>query len=57
MSVASLADVNECNCSGFSCGNGTCVNTLGSYTCTCHIGYVFNPNKRVCEGVFLDVNA
>jgi hypothetical protein len=46
-----VKDVNEClfhtsNCSA----NGTCVNTVGSYTCSCPAG--FYGNGLICLGKF-----
>ena len=47
----SLADVNECELDPSVCGPRLCVNTEGSYECTCPTGYVWN--ETVCNGTFL----
>lgn len=41
----SSVDVNECELNSELCTGGTCVNTDGSYTCSCPHGYtVYNDN-------------
>ena len=43
-------DVNECNNSTLNCATlATCTNTIGSYYCTCNIGY--GGNGTVCADV------
>lgn len=42
-----LIDINECNDSTI-CGNGVCINTIGSYTCNCSTGYKFDG--QTCIG-------
>ena len=42
-----LIDINECSL--FVC-NQICVNTQGSYTCDCNIGYQFKNDNSTCEG-------
>jgi hypothetical protein len=32
-------DRDECATNPFICGNGTCLNTFGSFRCRCHRGY------------------
>lgn len=44
-----VADINECR-SRLTCGQAQCRNTLGAYYCTCHHGYVLNPDGRSCQG-------
>jgi hypothetical protein len=42
-------DINEC-VNANPCGEGTCSNTYGSFTCECKTGY--RPGSdQVCEGV------
>lgn len=44
----SSVDADEC-ASGTACGNGTCINTVGGFECTCNHG--FTPGMGgVCEG-------
>lgn len=40
-------DVNECDTYG-SCSQ-MCVNTEGSYTCSCVEGYVLQPDNKSCK--------
>ena len=42
-------DIDECGMSMFNCiPEAMCVNTIGSYVCTCSDGYC--GNGTVCEG-------
>ena len=43
-----LADVDECLINNGGCGQG-CVNTIGSYYCTCIHGYLLDDNERTCH--------
>ena len=43
-------DINECDTNTNSC-NQTCVNTIGSYVCTCLEGYIVT-NGTHCIGRF-----
>lgn len=47
-----LVDYNECsNPVDYPCvGNQVCINTVGSYTCNCSIGYQFNVSQQQCVG-------
>ena len=52
-----LADIDECQFLGYNdapihdCdSNATCVNTIGSFMCTCKEGYT--GNGKQCEGLF-----
>ncbi|XP_068088217.1 latent-transforming growth factor beta-binding protein 1 isoform X4 [Hyperolius riggenbachi] len=40
-------DINECYMQGI-CPNGDCLNTLGSYRCTCKQGFVPDPTYSAC---------
>ena len=48
-----FVDINECagvnNCSE----NSNCTNTLGSYQCSCHDGYLDEGNGYTCTGMLL----
>uniref|UniRef100_A0A672Z7X3 Latent transforming growth factor beta binding protein 3 n=1 Tax=Sphaeramia orbicularis TaxID=375764 RepID=A0A672Z7X3_9TELE len=41
-------DINECSMQGV-CQNGDCLNTLGSFKCSCKAGYVLERNRCVAE--------
>ncbi|KAM4772836.1 latent-transforming growth factor beta-binding protein 1 isoform 2-T2 [Rhinophrynus dorsalis] len=40
-------DINECHLQGV-CPNGECLNTIGSYRCTCKPGFVPDPTFSTC---------
>ena len=41
------ADINECQLQGV-CPNGECLNTMGSYRCTCKVGFGPDPTFSSC---------
>ncbi|EDV27739.1 uncharacterized protein TRIADDRAFT_53736 [Trichoplax adhaerens] len=43
-------DVDECLMGVHSC-NQTCINSIGSYTCQCNIGFKIATNQRDCEDI------
>ena len=45
-------DIDECVASSRSCdpNNGKCVNTLGSFECSCKTGFMLDGSKRNCTG-------
>lgn len=45
-----LSDINECSMQGV-CQNGDCLNTLGSFKCSCKAGWVLERNG--CVGEYL----
>ena len=47
------ADVNECVSPDNNDCEQTCVNTNGSYSCDCVIGYVLNADGHACDGRFI----
>lgn len=47
-------DVDECKEGTSSCEFG-CVNTVGSYTCSCLSGYVLNRDGKTCRGTYFMV--
>lgn len=47
-------DVDECKEGTSSCEFG-CVNTVGSYTCSCLPGYVLNRDGKTCRGTYFMV--
>ncbi|KAK1151759.1 epidermal growth factor-like protein 8 isoform X1 [Acipenser oxyrinchus oxyrinchus] len=48
--LSPLSDVNECLSPLRSCGQ-ICVNTPGSFVCSCHHGYALRPDGKSCEKV------
>lgn len=45
----SIADINECEEDSGACGNGKCINSIGSYKCQCHKGFRLDNDGR-CVG-------
>lgn len=45
-----LAEVDECSRPNRGGCEQRCLNTLGSYKCSCDPGYELAPDKRRCEG-------
>ena len=43
----SVADLNECQLQGV-CPNGDCLNTMGSYRCSCKAGFIPDPTLSTC---------
>ncbi len=51
-SVTPLSDIEECEDGLDNCdSNATCMNTVGSFTCTCNEG--FSGNGVMCSGLWL----
>ena len=48
-------DVNECATLNGSCSQ-MCVNTIGSYLCSCGYGYELDLDNRTCNGKFKCIN-
>ena len=49
-----LSDLNECTMGTADCVNGaTCVNTVGSFTCTCRPGFSGDGRTR-CTGMYIN---
>ena len=44
-----LVDIDECTVNTDRCAH-TCVNTPGSYSCFCRLGYVLNSDGYNCNG-------
>ncbi|XP_041471621.1 mucin-4-like [Lytechinus variegatus] len=44
-------DFNECGNEDANDCNQTCVNTLGSYTCSCNPGYVLSLDQKTCNEI------
>ena len=51
-----FSDIDECISSEYRCGENdtaTCVNTIGSYDCTCRVGFeqkLVNDTVVMCKG-------
>ena len=50
--VIMFADINECLVNNGGC-SGRCVNTVGSYYCTCKPGYQLHSDKHRCVGKYV----
>lgn len=51
------SDVNECNNATLNlCTNpDTCLNTNGSYVCSCEPGFKLEDDQRTCTGMMFDI--
>ena len=45
-----ISDINECSINNGNCSQ-MCNNTIGSYVCSCSIGYLLSSNNRSCSGM------
>jgi Calcium-binding EGF domain len=46
-------DINECEIDNGNCSNGTCVNTNGSFYCSCDKGFIMSEDDRYkCIGEY-----
>ena len=43
------ADINECTANTDGCDQG-CVNTVGSFVCSCNNGYTLTSDGKTCSG-------
>lgn len=48
-SLISFIDINECEAIPHLCIGGDCVNSIGSFTCTCPPGQARNPETNRCD--------
>ena len=46
-----ISDINECLNNTGGCAEG-CVNTFGSYYCTCSVGHTLQADNRSCAGMW-----
>ena len=46
-----LLDIKECESHNGQCDHN-CINTIGSFYCTCDSGYKLNGDKLSCDGQF-----
>ena len=47
-----VSDVDECAAGRDGCMH-ICVNTEGSYTCSCNTGYLLDSDMRSCSGWYI----
>ena len=47
--IVFLADIDECALNISGC-NQKCTNTIGSYFCSCYLGYKLNKDNETCIG-------
>lgn len=45
-----ISDIDECVAMIGICTNGRCINTQGSFTCQCPVGYTLSSDKQHCRG-------
>lgn len=50
-----LLDIDECSVNKGGCQHN-CINTPGSFVCTCDDGYYLDANKKSCQGKDASVN-
>ena len=46
-----ILDIDECKNSTTNDCQQECINTPGSYACSCKSGYLLNDNNQTCEGI------
>ena len=44
-----FTDINECSLNIDGCDQ-VCINTVGSFQCSCNRGYTLNPDRIMCSG-------
>ena len=49
----SMLDIDECTLGIDNC-NQTCLDTEGTYTCSCNSAYHLNSDGRTCDGKFFN---
>lgn len=51
-SISYHVDIDECALDTDQCAQN-CHNTVGSYTCSCNVGYRLNIDRRRCDGTYI----
>ena len=49
--VGNFTDIIECATNNGGCSQ-LCTNTIGSYICSCNVGYVISGDNRTCAGIY-----
>ena len=50
-----IIDVNECHTEERNNCDQICINTIGSYNCSCGTGYLLNEDGYQCDGIYNDI--
>ena len=50
--MCTTVDINECE--GYNDCHQICINTNGSYYCSCDIGFMLAADSRTCQGTLLN---
>ncbi|KAH9487813.1 hypothetical protein Btru_068326 [Bulinus truncatus] len=45
------ADVNECQSKSLNNCDQKCINYDGGFQCSCHVGFIYNATKNICQDV------
>lgn len=48
-------EIDECTLMPNMCNHGTCVNTPGSFHCSCDSGYIYDANSHQCIGKYFEI--
>lgn len=52
-SATFIKELDECELKDHGCEHN-CINTLGGYQCSCHIGYELHSDKKTCESKYFE---
>ena len=50
--IINVSDIDECTLNIAGCDHN-CINTFGSFTCSCQVGYKLAANGRSCDGIHM----
>ena len=50
--IHTSSDIDECVLNTDGCAHN-CTNTIGSYTCSCRMGFSLAANRHSCEGIII----
>ena len=54
MLMAFFLDINECDTNNGGCEHN-CTNVIGSYNCSCAVGWLLDEDLHGCSGWYLNV--